>query len=494
MARRFVPLREIIKWSVLGLVTTLALLHSFGNKAVWAPLDAYCPFGSLESGWKLITEGGFLEKIQPSNLALLVALFVTTLLFGGVFCGWICPLGTLQDGLNWLGKKLRLPQIQVSSKWDRLLRWLRAPFLGLVLFESYLLVKLWFADYDPFRLLFSFHWLSEPEKILTSGWIILGSFLLLSLIWKRFWCRYLCPLGLVVQGLSKLSWFKIRWNKEECLECNICSKNCPVGITVTDSKLNSTACNNCLQCVSVCPKPKALQYQAKFAEGSYLAIMGVATFALLLITAQIAGWWNPKIGSDPAGIKGWMTLGYIAETYHITLDEIRADLQLPESISATTELRSMEGEIPDWSTELFREYVAQKIGATFTPGKVSQRTHSEINPAETNEADQERKSENPVGSKILPEKSAGPESLPDIEPQKALNSKTSRDPNEIKGSMTLTEVSAGWDIPLATLIETLGLPKDINPNVPIREYDAPYGVGRAKVKEAVQTFHGITNQ
>lgn len=494
MPKRIVIFREIIKWSILGLVTTLALLHVFGNKAVWAPLDAYCPFGSLESGWKLVTQGGFLEKIQPSNLALLVALFVTTLLFGGIFCGWICPLGTLQDGLNWIGKKLRLPQIQVSLKWDKFLRWLRVPFLVLVLFESYLLVKLWFADYDPFRLIFGFHWLSEPEKILSSGWIIIGAFFLLSLLWERFWCRYLCPFGLVVQWVSMISWFKIRWHKRECLECNICSKNCPLGLTVTDAKLNSTPCNDCLQCVSACPRPKAIQYQAKTAGNSALAISGVATFFVILVTAQIVGWWNPKIGSDPASIKGWMTLGHISEIYRIPVDEIIKELNLPEKTDDNTEVRSLENVVPDFSTDIFRQYVAQRIGKPYASVEQS-KTVTEAGPhLEKSVADVTVNIDNGIikSAAIGLSGESKTEPIPAInqKQQKEDRSKITKDPNEIKGSMTLTVVSEGWQISLATLIEKLGLPKDVNPNVPIREYDTPYGVGGETVREAVNEILG----
>ncbi len=488
--KRIVILREIIKWGVLGLITFLALIHVFGNKAVWAPLDAYCPFGSLESGWKLITQGGFLEKIQPSNLALLTALIVTTILFGGVFCGWICPLGTLQDGLNWIGKKLRLPQIQVSAKSDKILRWLRWPFLALVLFESYIQAKLWFADYDPFRLIFGFHWFTEPEKILINGWIIMGAFLLLALMWRRFWCRYLCPFGLVVQVLSKISWFKIRWYKNECMECNICSKNCPLGLTVTDPKLNSTACNGCLQCISVCPRSEAIKYQAKFTGNSGLAITGVATFFVILIVAQLIGWWNPVIGSDPASIRGWMSLGHISEIYHIPVDEMIDELNLPETADENTEVRSLESLLPDFSTDLFRKYVAGRIGKPYASvDHIKTVTAAE----KTNLKDKVKDVINKSTSINYYEDKTEP--ISGINPKQSdeAGSKPTKNLNEIKGSMSLTEVSKGWQIPLATMIETLGLPQDINPNLPIREYEAPYGVGGEAVREAVEEILGLKN-
>jgi ferredoxin len=476
MDKKINLIRETIKWGIFTLITGLSLAHIYGNKAVWAPLDAYCPFGSLESGWKLITQGGYLEKIQPSNLALLVALLITTLLFGGIFCGWICPLGTLQDGLNRLGRKLKLPQIKIPFQWDRYLRGLRWPVLGLVLFQSFTLVKLWFADFDPFRLIFGLHWISEPDKIMVAGWVIMGSFLVLSLFWSRFWCKYFCPFGLVVQLISKISLFRIRWSQPDCTSCQICSKNCPMGLEVTTPKLHATACNNCLQCKSVCPRPEALKYQAKYGNNASLAVTGVAVFLAILVGAQFMGWWNPKIGSDPASIKGWMTLGYLSETYHIPLEQIKEELRLPETIEATAELRSFENEIPNFSTELVREYVANRINAIHTDFKA--KSHTEDKKADSQ------------GTTITPAVTAQQTATaPASQSSKASSAPAvTRDPAAIKGMMSLKEVSAGWRIPLTTLIAQLGLPADVDPGLPIRELEGPYGVGGATVREAVKTL------
>jgi polyferredoxin len=496
MMKRIRTIRAIIKWGFLSLIVGLSSVHIWGNKAVWAPLDAYCPFGSLESGWKLITQGGYLEKIQPSNLALLVSLLITTLLFGGIFCGWICPLGTLQDGLNWLGKKLKLPQIILPQKWDAYLRWLRLPVLGLVLLKSYTLVALWFADFDPFRLIFGLHWISEPSKIAVAGWLIMGLFVILSLFWSRFWCKYLCPFGLVVQALSKLSWIRMRWSKADCTACNICSKNCPMALDVPNPKLNSTACNNCLQCLAVCPRPKALTYTAKYAGNAFLAVLGVAVFTIALITAQVMGWWNPQIGSDPASIKGWMTLKYISETYHIPLDEIKKELGLPKTTTATAELRSFENQVPNFSTENFRKYVAQRVGQAYTGStNHSQPAASEkrqptttVQPITTHK--NTATSVSPVKTAFSPavtgKATQQPKATKDTATVKTASTVTTRDPAEIKGLMTLQEVSAGWRIPLTTLVTHLGLPENVDSNLPIKELEAPYGVGGAKVREVVK--------
>jgi ferredoxin len=485
MKSRIGLVKEFVKWGFLTLVSGLSLAHIYGNKAVWAPLDAYCPFGSLESGWKLLTQGGYLEKIQPSNLALLISLLITTLLFGGIFCGWICPLGTLQDALNRLGKKLKLPQIKVPQTWDYYLRWLRLPVLGLVLFKSYTLVKLWFADFDPFRLIFGMHWLSEPSKITAAGWLIMSLFLVLSLFWSRFWCKYLCPFGLVVQYVSKISWFRMRWSKSDCTACRLCSKNCPMGLEVTTPKLHSSACNNCLQCIAVCPRPESLKYQAKHGNNATLAVTGVVVFVAVLVSAQLIGWWNPKIGSDPASIKGWMTLGYLSETYHIPLEAIKEELHLPETVTATSELRSFEDKIPDFSTDRVREYVATRIGVAYTGSHAESQTTA---PGKELKTKTQINTSQPVTPKTAPSPAiAGTNQQPQTSGTRSVAAITAanRNPEAIKGYMTLKEVSDGWRIPLAKLVTQLGLPENVDPNLPIKELEAPYGVGGAKTREIV---------
>jgi ferredoxin len=343
------------------------------------------------------------------------------------------------------------------TTWDPYLRCLRLPLLMLVLFKSYSLAELWFSAYDPFRVIFGLHWISEPAKLPPASWAVMGLFLLLSLVWRRFWCKYFCPLGLVVQVLSKISWLRLRWSPTDCVACGLCSKNCPLALEVTHPKLHATACNNCLQCVAVCPRPKALEYRAQFAGPTALTVAGVTVFVLVLLGAQLTGWWNPRIGSDPSSIKGWMTLGYIAATYRIPLDELKAELGLPAQTEATAELRSFETRISEFSTEHARESVARLIGRT------GQKDTTSADASPTNEP-----------------ASGTPSAKPSTAP--------ARDPVEIKGKLTLKEVSAGWRIPMEQLLEQLGLPENAPTELPIRESEASYGVDGAKVREAVQTL------
>lgn len=500
MRNKIIKLRETVKWGFLGAILILSFLHLAVNKEIWAPLDAYCPLGGLESIWKLATQGSYLEKIQPSNLALGLALVLTTLLFGGVFCGWICPLGTLQDGLNRLGRFFKVPQINIPASIDRYLRWFRYPVLAIVLLESFRLAKLWFADYDPFRIIFGLHWIFEPSGILLASWLIGGGLILLSLFLSRPWCKYLCPLGLIIQWLARFSWFKVRWDKAACRECDLCSKKCPLNIDIRNTKLRNTDCNGCQECIIPCPAPEALAYKGLTGIRRIPTVAGVILFTLILMAAQGVGWWNPQYGSNPESIRGWMTLGRISATYGIPIDEIRQDIRLPETADAETELRTFERTISGFEMDQVRRYVAQKIGRTKVAATDISHAGKEKNESDTNQ----RKAGSPEKPRITPAPKLSWSSQPagtkeTLAPNTGASSTRTgdksqvppRDPEEIKGFMSLKEISEGWRIAADVLVEKLGLPKDVDLTVPIRDLHAKHGVGGEHVRKAVKEILGL---
>ncbi|PLX31221.1 MAG: ferredoxin, partial [Clostridiales bacterium] len=71
-----------------------------------ASLHALCPFGGVVTIYQKIATGLFVQKIHESSLVLLYAVIVLSVFFGPVFCGWVCPLGTLQEWIGKLGKRI----------------------------------------------------------------------------------------------------------------------------------------------------------------------------------------------------------------------------------------------------------------------------------------------------------------------------------------------------------------------------------------------------
>ena len=87
--------RTIVQITIFIIVVSLALAHQrFGIEKV-ASIDAYCPFGAVESFFTLVFKGEFLKRIFVSSFILLGIFIFATIFFGRVFCGYFCPLGAL---------------------------------------------------------------------------------------------------------------------------------------------------------------------------------------------------------------------------------------------------------------------------------------------------------------------------------------------------------------------------------------------------------------
>lgn len=253
--------RRIVQAGFLLFIVFAALRHSLFEEATAASLDALCPFGGIETLWQWITTGEYVPKTHPSNVVLLVGLLLATLVSGAAFCGWICPFGTLQDALTWLRERTRIPAVNVPAKIDRWLRYGRFVTLALILYMTISTVKLWFADYDPYRTIFGLGWIFEFNAVEQwPAYTIALAILVASFFIPRFWCKYTCPLGGALSLMSHVSLLRIRRTETTCKSCALCSRPCPVGIAVEEANpLVSTNCIGCLACVETCPRHGALE-------------------------------------------------------------------------------------------------------------------------------------------------------------------------------------------------------------------------------------------
>jgi polyferredoxin len=238
-----------------------SIRHHLVTSQHLASIDAYCPFGGLETLWRWLSTGGlFVQKTHQSNLILMLGLIAGVILAGGAFCGWVCPFGAFQDLLDWVRRRLRLPEVRVPARLDRVLTYGRYVTLVGILYATITSVKLWFADYDPYRTIFGLNWLSEFN--MAGQWPAYAVALAITvgaLAIPRFWCRYLCPLGGAISLLGNLSLLRIRRDAVDCKGCAVCNTPCPVKIDVAHADLAVSAdCIGCLECVEACPRPGTL--------------------------------------------------------------------------------------------------------------------------------------------------------------------------------------------------------------------------------------------
>ena len=224
-----------------------------------ASLHAVCPFGGVVTVYELIKTGNFVQKIHESSLILAITVFLSAVFVGPAFCGWICPFGTVQEFFSFLGRKIfkkRFGKI-LPSKLERILEYFRYAVLAAVIYLTAVSAKLIFQDVDPYYALFQF-WTGE---VAVSALIILGVFLVLSLITERPWCRFACPYGAFLGLTNLFRILPIRKNSSKCISCSKCDRECPVGINVSEKTvIRDHRCISCLKCTSdaACPVPETI--------------------------------------------------------------------------------------------------------------------------------------------------------------------------------------------------------------------------------------------
>ncbi len=264
---RTIWIRKVVQIFFFTMVTLLSINHSLaetGQAIPWlgtASLHALCPFGGVVTIYQYAVSGNFVQKIHESAFILMVVGFFLAILFGPVFCGWVCPLGSVQEWASLLGKKIFRRRFNhfIPARLDTVLRYLRYLVLAWVIYVTAVTGTLVFSEYDPYFALFNF-WSSE---VALSGLAILGLTLLLSLFVERPWCKYACPYGAVL-GISNLfRIFSIRRNESTCKADGACSILCPMNIAV-DNKIvvRDHQCISCLECTSeaICPVVKTVQF------------------------------------------------------------------------------------------------------------------------------------------------------------------------------------------------------------------------------------------
>lgn len=184
---------------------------------------------------------------DPVIFILWVFTAASILLWGrGVFCGWLCPFGALQELINEAARKLKIPQYDVPfAVHERL--WAIKYIVLLVLFgislESMMLAEK-AAEVEPFKTAITL-------KFDRQWWFVLYAvaLLVINIFTRKVYCRYICPLGagLAITGRFRLfDWLKRR--KECGSPCQICANECEVQAIHPDGHINHNECHYCLDC------------------------------------------------------------------------------------------------------------------------------------------------------------------------------------------------------------------------------------------------------
>lgn len=176
--------------------------------------------------------------------------FVSLFIWGrGVFCGWLCPFGALQEMLGWIAKRLHISQWKISDSSHRRLQWLKYLILiGLVptAFYSLTLAER-LAEVEPFK--------TSITLFFVRSWpfVLYAMFLLgLGLFVHKFYCRYVCPLGAGLAMLGKFHLFSWLKRIDPCGKpCQHCKNHCEIGAIKRDGRIDYGECIQCLECIVI---------------------------------------------------------------------------------------------------------------------------------------------------------------------------------------------------------------------------------------------------
>ncbi len=277
-----------------------------GGKLVKRPplVEGFLPIGGLMS-LKLWVTTGIFDPIHPASLAIFIAALLMSTTLKKSFCGWVCPVGTLSELLYKVGARVFGRNFRIHPYVDYPLRtikyFLMAFFVFVVVFQmsnwmiaAFLTTPYWkIADVKMLRFF-------TDMSALTA--YVLLALVLLSIPFKNFWCRYLCPYGALVGLLSYLSPLKVTRNEEACIHCHRCTKNCPALLPVERKKrVKSPECTGCLTCVSNCPSEGALDIALPGTKPIrpllYVVLLSIVLFGTVGV-AKLAGHWESAVAYE----------------------------------------------------------------------------------------------------------------------------------------------------------------------------------------------------
>ncbi len=272
-----------------------------------ASVEGFLPIAGFMS-FKYFLLTGIIEPIHPAALFIFMAALAVSLIFKKGFCGWICPVGTLSQyfwmaGEKLFGKNFRLP------KWAdlplRSIKYLAMAFfvvmIGLIIRTS-MMVLFFITDYYKIVDVRTMKFFTEMSTTTAVFLVVVG---LLSLFYKNFWCRYLCPYGALLGLVSRLSPSKITRNEDKCVHCGNCSKHCPALIDVEHQKeVTSVECFGCLTCVSHCKGKGALEmtfrvpkFRKVLRPLGYIAGL-LVVFYFFVVVAMATGHWHGGVSYE----------------------------------------------------------------------------------------------------------------------------------------------------------------------------------------------------
>ena len=171
-----------------------------------------CSIGAVQNVALSLADSSYTIPLYVLLIFILPIIF--TLLFGRVFCAGVCPFGALQELVNVKNYKLSKTLTSVL----KIFPWI---YLGFAVLFAITNSRFIICRFDPFVGIFR---LGGEFPLLLFGVLLL----VFSIFTGRPFCRFICPYGAILSIFSKISFFRVKITKKECISCQLCHNACPV--------------------------------------------------------------------------------------------------------------------------------------------------------------------------------------------------------------------------------------------------------------------------
>ncbi len=226
----------------LGILAVTLFWLGWGINGQLSVVQVVAFLNALVSGFSWET---FL--VEPVIFTLWAGVALGMLFLGrGVYCGWLCPFGALQELTNAAAKKLGVPQVALPFPLHERLWVIKYTlFVAILALSFYSMTDaLILAEAEPFKTAISLRMMRDwPFVAFVLALLVAGLFI------ERFYCRYLCPLGAALAIPAKLKIFDWLRRRPQCgRECRLCEQKCTVGAIDPLGRINVNECVLCLRC------------------------------------------------------------------------------------------------------------------------------------------------------------------------------------------------------------------------------------------------------